>query len=192
MSKNKELSKDLIALRKHKDILFKRPLVSQKKFLNILSGKDTSFNIDQDLIESLENIETHGQFTDVSLGEFISDKIEDSAFTLQQVASNINLPIEVLFDLLDEQILPWNIPAESLNRLCLLLDISKKVVMSHIKNTNINEKNISSSLSRDYAARSQNGISSSSLEKALYDANLKIAIDREKEKRDKFITLFSK
>lgn len=192
MNKNKGSLKDLYAIRKNKDVLFERPLVSQKRFFKILSGKNTSFNIDQDLIQGLEDINIQDQFTGVTFGELIAEKIKESNFTLQQVAENINLPIETLYDILDEQILPWIIPIESLNELCLLLNLSKKVVINSINNTNIDEKTISTPLLNNYVARSQDGISSSTLNSALYDANLKIAIEREIEKRDRFIALFSK
>jgi hypothetical protein len=188
---NKELLKDLFALRKNKDTLFKRPLVSQKKFLNILNGKDAPYNHHKNLISDLEGIDVSDEFGELTFGEYISNKIQESELTIQEVANNIHLHIEALYDVLDEETLPWNIPVESLKQLCLLLKLPKTEIIERIKSVSIDEKNINSPLLNNYAARSQDGISASKLQDSLYDANLKIAIDREKEKRDQFITLIT-
>lgn len=191
MDKNKDSLKDLYALRKHKDEVFKRPLFSHKKFLKIVTGQDTSCNKYRDLIK-LDEVDINSEFEDVTFGEYISEKIQEEDLTLKEVGHQINLPLESLHALLDEELLPWHIPVQTLSRLCVLLSLSKSEVIEQINNFNINENNINGSMSTNYAARSQSGISSSKLRDSLYDANIKIAIDREKEKRDQFIASFSK
>lgn len=193
MAKDKDLLKDLCALRKNRNELFKRPLVSHKKFLKIVTGQDTSYNQHRNLFDDLDDdIDISNEFEEVFFGEYLSEKIQEADLTLTKVASDINLSLESLHALLDDEMLPWHIPVAALSRLCLLLNLSKREVIDQIKNVSIDENNIKESLSANYAARSQDGLSSSKLKDALYDANVKIAIEREKEKRDFFIASFSK
>lgn len=192
MTNNKDLFKDLYVLRRNKDYLFKRPIVSQKKYHNILKGVDIPHNHKEDLVDYLDDLDISNAFEEITFGEYFSEIIAESDLTLQEIARNINLHIESLYDILDEQKFPWDIPSETLNRLCLLLNIPKIEIVNQMEKIRINEDNINSPLLGNYAARSQDGISSSNLKGALYDANVKIAIDREKEKRDNFIASFIK
>lgn len=192
MNKDKDLSKDLYVLRKNKDDLFLRPLVNQKKLKNIITGKEVPHNHHGDLFDYLNDTDISDQFEESTFGEYLSERIEVSDLTLQEVADTINIHIELLYDILDEEKFPWYIPVESLKRLCSLLNLSTIEIVKQIKAIGINESNINNSLLNNYAARSQDGISSSKLKGSLYDANVKIAIDREKEKRDSFIASLTK
>lgn len=183
----KDFSKDISVLRENKEKLFKRRPTNNRYFKKVLLGERNPYYFSEEVIKNIDYISIEENFESEDFYELIANKIQQSDYTLTKLAEEIVMNKDDLCDLLDGEKLPWSYSVKSIYKLCVILDIPVNKVGDLFKSLAINERDVMESATIQYAARSKTGISSSTLKDSIYDANLKIAIDREKEKRDKFI-----
>lgn len=126
-------------------------------------------------------------FSYLSFGQFISANLQKknkNVFELENVVKDFNYKAE---DILDDDVLPWNIDYKVLRGIKELLEINSRVFIDAIKEHPIPEEKLNPNKFSSFAARTTNKLSSEEREEELEHSLLKVALEKENRRREKYL-----
>lgn len=172
------------------DIFNRYSGVDSDRLLDIALGKtDYSPKIIKEEVDPYWSAE---DFNYLSFGQFISANLQKknkNIFELENVVKEFNYKAE---DILDDDILPWNIEYKVLSLIKELLELNSKEFFDVIKEHPISEDKLNPRKFSDFAARTTNDLSSGEREEELEHSLLKVALEKENRKREKYLKALQK